>query len=64
METLGWKEGLKEVENEYKCDVRNVNKLVEYLFLTDQMNWRKCLKVLGEKGENAITKELQQIQDM
>ncbi len=39
-------------------------KLAEYLFLTEQMNWRKGLKVLGEKGEGAIEKELQQIHDM
>ena len=63
-EEMGWKEGLVNDEpREY--DTKNVTKLAEYLFLTDQMGWRKGLKVLGpEKGEPAITKELQQIHDM
>ena len=37
---------------------------IEYVFLTEQMNWKKGLKLFKEKGEDAITKELQQIHDM
>ena len=36
----------------------------EYIFLKEQMNWRKGLKLFKEKGETAVTKELQQINDM
>ena len=36
----------------------------EYIFLTEQMNWRKELTLFKEKGETAVTKELQQIHDM
>ena len=46
------------------CDPKEVTKLSEYLFLTEQMGWKKGLKVLGEKGEEAIENELQQIHDM
>ena len=28
------------------------------------MNWKKGLKILGERGEGAIEKELKQIHDM
>ena len=41
-----------------------VTKVAEYLFLTEQMNWKKGLKILGERGEGAIEKELQPIHDM
>merc|ERR1712127_855965 len=43
---------------------KDISKLSEYLFLTEQMGWKKGLKVLGEKGEEAIENELQQIHDM
>ena len=33
-------------------------------FLTEQMNWQKELKLFKEKGEKAVTKELQQIHEM
>ena len=36
----------------------------EYIFLTEQMNWRKGLKLFKEKGATVVTKELQQIHDM
>ena len=38
-EDLGWKEGIKEEceEEERKCDPKDVTKLSEYLFLTEQM---------------------------
>ena len=36
----------------------------EYIFLTEQMNWKKGLKLFKEKGETAVTKELQQIHEM
>ena len=36
----------------------------EYIFLTEQMNWLKGLKLFKEKGETSVTKELQQIHDM
>ena len=42
----------------------NITKLAECLFVTEQMNWRKGLKVLGERGEGAIEKELQQIHNI
>ena len=66
--TLGWKEGLSNVtdanNNNSPRDVANLTKLAEYLFLTEQMNWRKGLKVLGKRGEGEIEKELQQIHNM
>jgi hypothetical protein len=37
---------------------------IEYIFLTEQMNWKKGLKMFQEKGEEAITSELKQIHDM
>ena len=36
----------------------------EYIFLKEHMNWRKGIKLFKEKGETAVTKELQQIHDM
>ena len=35
----------------------------EYIFLKEQMNWKKGLKIFKEKGETAVTNELQQIHD-
>ena len=63
---LGWGEGLKEEieEEDLKCDPKDVTKLSEYVFLTTQMGWKKGLKVLGEKGEESIENELQQIHGM
>jgi hypothetical protein len=37
---------------------------IEYIFLTEQMNWKKGLKLFKEKGEDAISSELKQIHDM
>ena len=37
---------------------------VEHMFLTEQMGWKKGLKLIKERGEHAIMKELQQIHDM
>lgn len=34
------------------------------VLLTEQMNWKRGIKILGNKGEDAIQKELQQIHDM
>ena len=36
----------------------------EYIFLTEQMNWKQGLKLFAEKGEDAISKELKQVHDM
>lgn len=61
-ETLGWKEGLKETESpKNKADVKYI---AQYLFVTEQMGWKQGLKLFGEKGEDAIQKELQQIHDI
>jgi hypothetical protein len=38
--------------------------LEEYLLVTEQMGWRKGLKLFKEQGEIAIQKELQQIHDV
>ncbi len=38
--------------------------LAEYLFLTEQIGWQKGLKLFGEKGGDAIQKELKQIHGM
>ena len=46
------------------ADPNNVTKLDEYLFLTEQMGWRKELKLFGERGEEAVKGELQQICNM
>ena len=32
--------------------------------MTEQMGWRKGLKLFGERGEKAVEGELQQIHDM
>ena len=37
---------------------------VEFIFLTEQMNREKGFKLFQKKGEEMITKELQQIHDM
>ena len=40
--TLGWEEGLNEETNATSdADPNDVMKLAEYLFLTEQMGWRK-----------------------
>ena len=46
------------------ADPNDVTKLAGYLFLTEQMGWRKGLKLFGERGEEAVEWELQQIHDM
>ena len=51
-------------QEEFKGDSKDVTKLSEYLFLTKQMGWKKSLKVLGEKGQEVIETELQQIHDI
>jgi hypothetical protein len=67
-ETLGWKEGLSEIDaieghsNSFDADA--VAPLAEFMFLTEQMGWKKGLKMFQEKGEVAIQKELKQIHDM
>ena len=38
--------------------------MAQYLFLTEQMGWRKGLTVFKEEGEKAIVKELRLIHDM
>ena len=66
-DTLGWGEGLSEQSSDKTPRVRKLNdvtRLAEYLFVTEQMNWKRGLKIFGEKGENAIQKELKQIHDM
>ena len=48
-ETLGWKEGLPEVEQmrqeKSKMNTDAVSLLAEYLFLMEQMGWKKGLKI-------------------
>ena len=67
-ETLGWREGLPELDsieghsNSFDADA--VAPLAEFMFLTEQMGWKKGLKMFQEKGEMAIEKELKQIHDM
>ena len=58
-ETLEWKEGLKE-EQDRTSDAytHDVTKLAKYLFLAEEMGWRKGLPVFGEKEEEAVEKEL------
>ena len=60
--TLGWKEGLNGAES-MKNQV-NSKCITEYLFATEQMGWKQGLKLLGEKGEDAMQKDLQQIHDI
>eukprot|EP00985_Skeletonema_marinoi_P031893 scaffold37852_cov141-Skeletonema_marinoi.AAC.1 len=63
---LGWKEGLDSDDmplSEYAFMMEEV------ALVTEQMNWKKGLKVFKQQGkedlaEEAITKELQQIHDM
>ena len=67
-ETLGW----KHEANDNGCDgygtpvTQDVINSMDYLFLnaTEQMNWKRGIAKFGEKGENAIMKELQQVHDM
>ena len=64
-ETLGWKEDLNgENDTSSDADLDDVTKLAKYLFLAEQMGWRKGLKLFWERGEEAVTDELQQIHDM
>ena len=51
-EKMGWK------------DNTPIESRGHYLFLTEQMNWIKGLKLFKEKGETDVTKELQQIHEM
>ena len=68
--TLGWDEGMKnkDIYGKRKNTRRKkgITKLPGYLFLTDQIGWKQGLyvDVLGERGEKAIEKDLQQIHDM
>ena len=63
---LGWKEGPKKEieEEEIKCDLKDVTKISAYLSLTEQIRLKKGLQVIGERGEEAIDNELQQIHAM
>ncbi len=66
-DTLGWGAGLQDQDQVAESTGRPANsvvKLAEYLFLTEQMNWKKGLKAFAERGEEAIMKELKQIHDM
>jgi hypothetical protein len=67
-ETLGWKEGLPEVERMEQtkaiADPEAVSLLSEFLFISEQMGWKKGLKIFQERGEEAIKSELRQIHDM
>lgn len=78
-DTLGWGEGLAEMEGHgtpsgdepargshapRDLSTGNVQKLAGYLFLTEQMNWKKGLKIFAEKGKGAIEKELKQIHNI
>ena len=37
---------------------------IEWIFLTEQMNWKQGLRRFKDKGEDAITKELKQVHDL
>ena len=54
----------KEKDQISDANINDVTKLAKYLFLTEHMGWRKGLKLFGEKGEEAVEKELQQIYDL
>ena len=62
-EDIVWKEGMNK-EKEYKSNSKDVTKYSKYAFLNEQLEWEKGLKVLWEKGEEAIKNELQQIHIM
>jgi len=53
-DTMGWGSA---PNNDSKHDA-------EYMLVIEQMNWRKGIKTFKEKGEEAITQELQQIHDV
>ena len=58
--TLRWKEGIDGMEDATSdADPNDVKKLVEYLFLAEQMGWCTGLKLFGERGEEAVERELQ-----
>ena len=55
------------MHEESRDDVDNrdaVTAMAEYMFLTEQMGWKKGLTMFKERGEKTIQKELQQIHDM
>jgi hypothetical protein len=51
-ETLGWKDGLPEVEQMQhettEMNMEAVNLLAEYMFLTDQMGWKQGITIFQE----------------
>ena len=64
-ETQGQKEGLnKENHAASNADPNNVTNLAKYLFLTEQMECGKRLKVFGESWDKVVKDELQHINDM
>ena len=64
-ETLGRKDGIGGMDDTPSdSDPNDVTKLAKYLFLTEHMIWRKGLKLFGERGEESVEEELQQIHDM
>ena len=64
-ETPGRKEGIDGMDNTPSdTDPHDVTKLTKYLFLTEQMGWRKGLKLVEERGEDTVEDKLQQMHDM
>lgn len=51
-ETLGWKDGLPEVEQMQhettEMNMEAVNLLAEYMFLTDQLGWKQGITIFQE----------------
>ncbi len=45
-------------------DQDQANCMAEYLLVTEQMRWRKGLKVFEEKGEEVLIKKLKQIHNV
>ena len=63
--TLGWKEDIDGGDDTSSdADPNDVTKLAKYLSLTEQMGWRKGLKLFVERGEEAVEDKLQQIHGM
>ena len=53
--SLRWKEGLKTNRKTMnKKDPKAVKVLAQYMFLTEQVGWKKILKLFGDEGEEAI----------
>ena len=50
-ETSMGRKPTEEGRSSQRPNASNVKKLAEYLFLTEQMNWKKSLKLFAEKGE-------------